>query len=93
MADFTALDALTAPEPTERQWLIRGAAELLCTDAYFKNVELAPRSARMAVIVAAGQLATEAPGYLADLTPMGWVRLAVDIQLCAQWARDEKWSF
>jgi hypothetical protein len=93
MAMFAALDALTAPLPTERQWIIRAAAELLCKDCYLAHIELTPRAAKMAAILAAGQLATEAPGYLADLTPMGWTRLAVDIQLCAQWAKDERWAF
>lgn len=93
MATFTALDALTAPLPTERQWIIRAAAELLCTDGYLAHIELTPRAARTAAILACGQLATEAPGYLADLTPTGWSRLTVDIILCAQWAKAERWQF
>lgn len=93
MAEFTALEALTAPKPTERQRIVRAAAELMVKDAYLGNVEATPRNAKAAAIIAAGQLATDAPFYLADLGLYAWARLAYDILTCAQWARDEKWSF
>lgn len=93
MAEFTALDALTAPEPTERQWVIRCAAELLCGDATFRDEEKTPKAARMAAIMASGQLGGHALSYLADLTPMAWTRISVDILTCVDWAIDNQWEF
>ncbi len=93
MAELIVLDALTAPKPTERQWIIRAAAELLCKDNYLGTVERTPTCAKAAAIIAAGQLATNAPFYLAELTPFAWARLAADILIAAAWAADHKWSF
>jgi hypothetical protein len=93
MAEFRALEALTAQTPTERQWVIRIAAELIVRD----HMLLQPREpqliARAAAITGAGQLCTDAPYYLARLSSGGWVRLAVDILITAQWAQENKWRF
>jgi len=56
-----------------------------------KHVERTPLNAKAAAIIAAGQLATDAPLYLAGLGPVSWARLAVDILLCAQYAEQENW--
>lgn len=93
MAEFFALDALTAPNPTERQWIIRCAAELIVKRMFDYDDNNCPETAKMAAILAASQLATDAPRYLANLTYLGWSRLAVDIYVCVRWARAEKWEF
>jgi len=93
MANITALEALTAPNPNERHWIIRGAAELIVKDNMFSWDMPEPVMARCAAILAAGQLATDAPRYLAELGMYGWTRLAIDILICARWAIEEKWSF
>jgi len=93
MAEFTALDALTAENPTERQWIIRAAAELAIFNNLHANVDLIGLWERVAAIYAAGQLAFNAAKYLALLSPHGWIRLEVDIRLCTMWAIEQKWGF
>ncbi len=93
MADFTALEALTAPNPTERQWVIRTAAELIVKEHLLAQTRDRMMIAKAAAITGAGQLCADAPYYLAGLTGQGWARLAVDILIAAQWAKEHKWSF
>lgn len=93
MAEFSALEALTAPVPTDRQWVIRIAAELICTRHMLDGQHSEVIVARAAAVIGAGMLCTDAPYYLAELTPTGWARLTVDILICAQWAEREQWSF
>jgi len=93
MAEISALEALTSPNPNERHWIVRCAAELIVRDNMFNWDMPEGVMAKCAAILAAGQLATDAPRYLAELGLYGWARLAVDILICAKWARDERWQF
>lgn len=93
MGETNALAALTNPKPSERDWIVRGAAELIVRDNMSSWDMSATLMAKSAAILIAGQLATDAPVYLAGLGPYGWARLAADILVCAQWALEEKWSF
>jgi len=93
MAEFTALEALTAPSPTERQWVIRIAAELINKEHMLAQPRDRMQIAKAAAIIGAGELCTDAPYYLAGLTGQGWTRLATDILIAAQWAKENKWRF
>lgn len=93
MAEHFALDALTAPSPTERQWVIRAAAELLVKEHMLAQPRDRMLIAKAAAIIGAGQLCTDAPYYLATLSAQAWTRLATDILIAAQWAKEHKWSF
>jgi hypothetical protein len=93
MAEFRALEALTAQKPTERQWVIRAAAELILKEHMLAQPREPQLIARAAAITGAGLLCTDAAYYLARLTSGGWVRLAVDILITAQWAKTNEWRF
>lgn len=93
MGETNALAALTNPKPSERDWIVRGAAELIVRDNMFSWDMPETLMAKSAAILIAGQLATDAPAYLAGLGLYGWGRLATDILICARWALEEKWNF
>lgn len=93
MGKFTALDALTSKNPTERQWIVRAASEIAIKDGLVEKPEMIGLWERVAAIYAAGQLATNAALYLARLTTHGWARLEVDIRICTSWAIDQRWVF
>lgn len=93
MAEHFALDALTAKNPTERQWIIRIAAELIVKEHMMAQPRDRMLIAKAAAIIGAGQLCTDAPYYLATLTGVAWTRLATDILIAAQWAKEQKWRF
>jgi len=93
MAEISALCALTNPNPSERDWIVRGAAELVVKDNMFNWGMSESVMGKCAAILISAQLATNAVQYLAELGQYGWGRLSADIVICAHWALEEKWSF
>lgn len=89
--EFRAMDALTRPNPTVRDWVIRASAEHCVQNGV--NM-LDEKAVRVCIVVGAAQLhADNCISYITYLTPLGWTKLVADVRLAVQWATEQKWSF
>lgn len=89
MSEFRVIEALTAPNPTDRQWVIRQAAELIIRD----GIAPTDRNVKAYCMVGVGQLCNDAAFYLADCTELMWRKLIKDVQLTVSVASATEWEF
>lgn len=90
MGAFNALDALTRPEPSIRDFVVRASAhyrsKLTVTNDSYESV-------RVDIVIATVLLCNiDCITYVTFLSEIGWKRLTEDVVIATNWALENQWS-
>jgi hypothetical protein len=93
MFDQMADEVLTAEHPTTRQWIIRGAAEVIVREHRLDWAFPEEVIGKASIVDASGRLFCDSSLFLAQLSPAAWAQLAIEVCKVAKYAEREGWCF
>lgn len=90
--EFSALDALSRPNPTIRDLVVRNAAWYAHKANLYGSDEPSRNQWRVIITIGVVDLCNiDCVEYIMDLTDLAWDRLIADVRCAKQWADSGEW--